>query len=137
MISLSLVNLCIALVLMLLIIIAVLIWLNIKKKSPIISPKSSEELVCCLHTLDHVVESYIQQVFIIRLNLLKSKYNLDPKSRVNSIKLYQKEFKNLLKSSSLEIVNYISKDVYDSLLKYYSEDGLFLIIISKLQSVSK
>lgn len=108
------------------IVILILILTRVKGKD--------DEFVIANATLVNVVDNYYNMILIGQVEELRKLYDLNPESKTNSLKPYTEKYNILLKNCSKEIItSYLSKNCLSILLKYYSVEGLVLIIISNFK----
>jgi len=85
---------------------------------------------------NNIITNYIEIIFIPKVNYLKTIYNLDKDSKVNSIKSFNEEIDKIISESVKEIIQkYTSKKCLKSLLKYHNINGLSIIIALQLKKV--
>ncbi len=100
----------------------------------LISSKISvDELETALAALNKMIDSYVLTIFNDEVSVLRKQHDLQ-KTQTNSAKLYMKEFDKLSNIATKKImVNYLSKSLLKVLLKYYTLEGLMILIITNLR----
>lgn len=110
------------------IIILVLILLTIYRKI-----ESKEGFIICSNVILENISSYKITVLQNKINKIQKNYDLNVDSQTNSLSIFNKEIDKLTNESAKEIVRGLSKHTRKTLLKYYSQSGLILLIISNLR----
>lgn len=109
------------------ILLGIFIVLLLKNKSR----KTGEEFAITFNSLSSVLTSYKQHVLDPKIEVLRKKHDLDPKSQSNSIKVYKKEKAELIRFASNEIFEkYINRKTLNNLEEFYTREGLILFIIT-------
>ena len=94
-----------------------------------------DEYLIYTTVLEQVINNYKTLVLDEKVTNLRKNYDIDPQSKTNAIKIYQKEYNELLRQSSIEIMGkHLSKNTRDKLLEFYSEESLILHILNLLRS---
>jgi hypothetical protein len=95
------------------------------------SHKIGEEFAITFNSLSSVLTSYKQHVLDPKIEVLRKKHDLDPKSQSNSIKVYKKEKEELIRAATNEIFEkYINRKTLNNLEEFYTREGLILFIIT-------
>lgn len=93
-----------------------------------------EQFVICNTLLKTVSDIYYDSVLNGKIETLKTKYDLNPKSRTNSIAAFTEAYNSLLAESAKQIIrNHISKKCLKTLLDYYDMNSVILTIIFYLK----
>jgi hypothetical protein len=109
------------------ILLGIFIVLLFKKRSQ----KTGEEFAITFNSLSSVLTSYKQHVLDPKLKILRKEHDLDPKSKSNSIKVYNKEKEELIRNAANEIfAKYINRKTLKNLEEFYTREGLILFIIT-------
>lgn len=96
--------------------------------------EKESEFVVNYNVLTNVIELYKETILSNKINLLRSKYDLNEKSATNSRQSFEKAKNELIANVVKEIIkDYLSKECLKSLLGHYSIDGLSLLIITHLK----
>lgn len=119
---------------MFLFLISILIYALVSIDRTLRGKTSDGDFVVNYNVLLNVIELYKETILLDRIENLKSKYDLNEKSPTNSRRIFETAKSELISETVKEIIkNYLSKDCLQSLLKYYSIDGLSLLIITHLK----
>lgn len=97
--------------------------------------ETKDEFLINLAVLDHVIDDYVQVVYVSKVTILKTMYNLDPTSKVNSIKSFEAKLNELVKDSTLEIIKMLSKQTSKNLRKRFSDKSIALYISNKIRNI--
>lgn len=89
-----------------------------------------------LAVLDHVIDDYIQIIFNSKIEQHKVLYNLNPESKVNSIKSYKSKVNTIISESTIEIIKLLTKQVRRNLKKSFSDKSLALYISNKISTIT-
>lgn len=89
-----------------------------------------------LAVLDHVIDDYIQIIFNSKIEQHKVLYNLNPESKVNSIKSYKSKVNAIISESTVEIIKLLTKQVRRNLKKSFSDKSLALYISNKISTIT-
>lgn len=89
-----------------------------------------------LAVLDHVIDDYIQIIFNSKIEQHKVLYNLNPESKVNSIKSYKSKVNIIISESTIEIIKLLTKQVRRNLKKSFSDKSLALYISNKISTIT-
>ena len=109
------------------ILLGIFIVLLLKKRSQ----RTGEEFAITFNSLSSVLTSYKQHVLDPKLEIMRKKHDLDPKSQSNSIKVFNKEREELIRSAANEIfAKYINRKTLNNLEEFYTHEGLILFIIT-------
>ena len=123
------VNFLTILLLFLQLIVLVLILLKLHKND-----LKDDSFVVSNSMLHEVVDLYSREILQDKVDSLKQQFDLNPRSKTQSIKPYTDARNILLSDAAKEIMKkYISKKCQRDLLKFYTIDGLILTIIAKLK----
>lgn len=99
-----------------------------------LSKDRESEFLVNYKVLETTIELYKEHILLSRINILRSKYDLNEKSPTNSRQAFEKAKNELISNTVKEIIkDYLSKKCVNSLLRYYSVDGLSLLIITHLK----
>jgi len=86
------------------------------------------------NVLLNVIDIYKELILTNKLNTLAAQYDLNEKSATNSRLAFEKSKNAIISDTAKEIIKqYLSKDCLRVLLKYYSIDGLSLLVITHLK----
>jgi hypothetical protein len=105
------------------------IVLNIK-----VSLLSKDEFLINLAVLDHVIDDYVAIIFSTKLKSLGLLYNLDPESKLNAIKSYEKKINETVAQSTKEVIDLLSKKTKTNLQQRFSDKSIALYITNKLKT---
>lgn len=111
-------------------IVLVLILVILLKKEP----ESKEDFLINLAVIERVIDDYIQIVYNPQIDYLRTQHNLNPESKLNSIKSFEIKVNDITKVSTLEIMNILSKYTKKQLLKRFSSRSLALFISNKIRN---
>ncbi len=114
------------------IIILIISYYN-KRKSKKIKTFNIDSFTICNHILRQILDDYKEIVYCVKVKHLQITHDIDPKSKTNAIESFNDKQNNLLKVSSKDILNMLSKSTYEQLLNYYTRDNLILYIINFLK----
>ncbi len=106
-------------------------YINRKPKKT--KPFNIDSFTICNYILKQIIIDYQQIVYTVKIEHLRTTHDTDPKSKTNAIESFTDKQNNLLKVSSKDILNMLSKSTYDQLLNYYTRDNLILYIINLLK----
>ncbi len=99
-----------------------------------LSKDRESEFLVNYKVLETTIELYKESILLSRINMLRSKYDLNEKSPTNSRQAFETAKNELISGTVKEIIkDYLSKECVNSLLRYYSVDGLSLLIITHLK----
>ncbi len=98
-----------------------LIFIKISRSNN--NPNKDDYLIAS-NILEQTINNYKTLVLQEQINILESQHDVDPKSQVNSIDLYNKKYNDLLQMSAKSIIRSLSSHTFKILLKNYSESGL-------------
>ena len=99
-----------------------------------LSKDRESEFLVNYKVLETTIELYKESILLSKINMLSSKYDLNEKSPTNSRQAFEKAKNELISETVKEIIkDYLSKECVNSLLRYYSVDGLGLLIITHLK----
>jgi len=117
--------------LILLIIVNFIITIFQKNKKKIINESN---FLISMKILDMTISDYCDSYFIDHINKMKKKYDLNEESQTQSINQFKKEYTQNLNDTIKIIINqYLSPDIRDELLFYFSIDSLILYIINQIE----
>ena len=106
-------------------IVIILIALLRKNTTPI------EEFNVSLSSLNTILTVYKDNVLIPKIKVLQKEHDLNPESKSNSIKLYEKQKEELINNSVQETFSrFLDKRLVAKLERYYTRDGLILFIVT-------
>ena len=97
---------------------------------------SKDVFLINLAVLDHVIDDYIQIIFNSKIEQHKVLYNLNPESKVNSIKSYKNKVNVIISESTIEIIKLLTKQVRRNLKKSFSDKSLALYISNKISTIT-
>ena len=104
-------------------------FINVK-----LSKDRESEFLVNYKVLETTIELYKESILLSKINMLRSKYDLNEKSPTNSRQAFEKAKNELISETVKEIIKgYLSKKCVNSLLRHYSVDGLSLLIITHLK----
>lgn len=114
-----------------LIIVNFIIIIFQKNKKKIINESN---FLISMKILDMTISDYCDSYFIDHINKMKKKYDLNEESQTQSINQFKKEYTQNLNDTIKIIINqYLSPDIRDELLFYFSIDSLILYIINQIE----
>ena len=114
-----------------LIIVNFIITIFQKNKKKIINESN---FLISMKILDLTISDYCDSYFIDHINKMKKKYDLNEESQTQSINQFKKEYTQNLNDTIKIIINqYLSPDIRDELLFYFSIDSLILYIINQIE----
>jgi len=120
-----------SLLLVIILIMLVLMFINLFIKIP---KEKDSEFVVNHNVLLNVIDIYKELILTNKLNTLAAQYDLNEKSATNSRLAFEKSKNAIISDTAKEIIKqYLSKDCLRVLLKYYSIDGLSLLVITHLK----
>ena len=112
----------------LLVCIILILFIQNKKVS------TQDEFLINLAILDHVIDDYIAIVYSTKIKNLGMLYNIDPESKVNAIKSYEKKVNETIAESTKEIIELLSKSTIKYLKIRFSDKSIALHITNKLRN---
>jgi len=96
--------------------------------------EQESEFVVSYNILINVIELFKTNILEDKIRILGSQYDLNEKSPTNSLVAFERAKNDLISQTVKEIMKvYLSDYCLKSLLRYYSVDGLSLLIISHLR----
>jgi len=120
-----------SLLLVIILIMLVLMFINLFIKIP---KEKDSEFVVNHNVLLNVIDIYKELILTNKLNTLAAQYDLNEKSATNSRLAFEKSKNAIISDTAKEIIKqYLSRDCLRVLLKYYSIDGLSLLVITHLK----
>jgi len=115
-------------IIVLLILIVIILILNQKNES-------KDEFLINLAVLDHVIDDYVQIVYLGEIEKLRLLHNLNPESKLNSIKSYEAKVNVLITTTTMDIIKLLSKQTSKQLRKRFSDKSIALYISNKIRNV--
>ena len=115
----------------LLVCIVILLLVLINQKKDI----NKDEFLINLAVLDHVIDDYVQIVYVNKIEVLKKLHNLNPESQLNSIKSFEIKLNNLTKETTMDIIKLLTTHTSKQLRLRFSDKSLALYISNKLRNV--
>lgn len=92
------------------------------------------EFVISNRVLLEVLEIYKETILTNKINMIRSQYDLNEKSKTNSIQAFEIARNEMISTAVKDIMKiHLSKKCLNSLLEHYSVDGLSLLIITNLK----
>lgn len=96
--------------------------------------QSKDEFLINLAVLDHVIDDYISIIFSTKLKGLGKLYNIDPESKLNAIKSYDKKVIETIAESTQEVINLLNQRTKKELQMRFSDKSIALYITNKLRN---
>jgi len=94
----------------------------------------NDEFVINYNILLNTIEVYKETILSGKINMLSSEYDLNQKSKTNSLVAFEKEKNRIISETVKDIMkNYLSKKCFKYLIKMYGIDGLSLLILTHLK----
>jgi len=111
-------------------VLTIIIWFGLNRW---LEDKESE-FVVYYNILINIIELYKETILIDNINTLRSKFDLNEKSKTNSQSAFERAKNELISETVKEIIKvYLSKECLDRLIKRYGVDGLGLLILTHLK----
>ena len=111
-------------------VLTIIIWFGLNRW---LEDKESE-FVVYYNILVNIIELYKETILTGKINTLRSKFDLNEKSKTNSQSAFERAKNELISETVKEIMKvYLSKECLDRLIKRYSVDGLGLLILTHLK----
>jgi hypothetical protein len=111
------------------IVIIFLVIISLRKDT-----NAKDEFLVNLSVLERVIDDYVQIVYNQKIEVLRSQHNLNADSKINSIKLFESKTNEVLKISTIEVINLLTRYTKKQLLKRFSSRSLALFISNKIRS---
>lgn len=86
-----------------------------------------------LSILEHLLNDYINLVLQNKIRILQRQHDLNPESKVNSIKTYEKKISKLVSISTLEIIQILPPKTRRYLLKNIGGKALSIMISNHIK----
>lgn len=116
--------------LLLLSVLILISWLIASK----IQDSKESEFVINYNVLLNIIELYKETILNNKIMILKSQFDLNERSKTNSLQAFEKAKNDLISETVKEILKqYLSDTCRKALLKKYSIDGLSLLILTLLK----
>lgn len=111
-------------------VLTIIIWFGLKRW---LEEKESE-FVVCYNILINIIDLYKETILTDKVNTLRSKFDLNEKSKTNSQSAFERARIELISETVKEVMKvYLSKRCLDCLIKKYGVDGLGLLILTHLK----
>ena len=111
-------------------VLTIIIWFGLKRW---LEEKESE-FVVCYNILINIIDLYKETILTDKVNTLRSKFDLNEKSKTNSQSAFERAGNELISETVKEIMKvYLSKRCLNRLIKRYGVDGLGLLILTHLK----
>lgn len=111
-------------------VLTIIIWFGLNRW---LEDKESE-FVVYYNILVNIIELYKETILTGKINTLRSKFDLNEKSKTNSQSAFERAKNELISETVKEIMKvYLSKECLDRLIKRYGVDGLGLLILTHLK----
>jgi len=111
-------------------VLTIIIWFGLNRW---LEDKESE-FVVYYNILINIIELYKETILTGKINTLRSKFDLNEKSKTNSQSAFERAKNELISETVKEIMKvYLSKECLDRLIKRYGVDGLGLLILTHLK----
>ena len=92
------------------------------------------EFVISNRVLLEVLDIYKETILTNKINMIRSQYDLDAKSKTNSIQAFEIARTEMVSTAVKDIMKiHLSKRCLNSLLEHYSVEGLGLLITTNLK----
>lgn len=114
-----------------LIVLVLVLFVLLNKEGKI---ETKDDFLINLAVLDRVIDDYVQIIHNAKIDVLRSMHNLNPESQVNSIKSFEVKVNETIKTSTIEIMNLLTRTTKKTLLKRFSSRSLALFISNKIKN---
>ena len=96
---------------------------------------SKDEYFVNMAILDRIINDYVTLVINTKINHLQISHDLNPESKVNSIKLYETKVNTLIADSVAEIVKLLSNNTKKYLRSKFTNEALYILITNQIKSI--
>jgi hypothetical protein len=111
-------------------VLTIIIWFGLNRW---LDDRESE-FVVYYNILINIIELYKETILTEKINTLRSKFDLNEKSKTNSQSAFERARNELISETVKEIMKiYLSKRCLNRLIKRYGVDGLGLLILTHLK----